>query len=200
MVKNDGLDRPSRDFARHSDFERGWYSQAPIPSSPPPSFEPPSIEIIATPGWSTLLGALSGGLGGIIMLIVAQGVLVLGHSSVDLVRGLGRAIAGDNGNVGDPRIVAILAAAAMGALLGAPLGFMTRRLLRIVPRVLFFTLLLPTLWLFLRALIIGKLAADKASALPFGPLVAGLVFYGVCVAVVTPPHIRLLRRRRPMPG
>lgn len=199
MVKNDGLDRPSRDFARHSDFERGWFSHAPIPSSPPPSIEPPSVEVIATPGWSTCLGALSGGLGGMIMLIVAQGVLALGHSSVDLVRGLGRVIAGDNGNLGDPRVVGILAAAMMGALLGAPLGFMTRRLLRVVPRMLFFTLLLPTLWLFLRALVIGKLAAGVASALPFGPLVAGLVVYGVCVAVVTPPYIRLVRLRRSLP-
>ena len=191
MTSNDGRDgRPSLEIARPSDFERGWFAQSPVPSWPPPSIAPPASVAIASAASSAGLGTLSGALGGVIMLIVTQSVLVVRHSNVDLVRGLGGMAAHALGAFSDPRVGGVVSAAVTGALLGAPLGFMARRLLRIVPRLLFFTLLLPILWLFVRALIIGKVAAGTAVELPFAPLLVGWVVYGICVAVVAPPRAR----------
>ena len=189
MTSNDGRDgRPSLEIARPSDFERGWFAQPPVPSRPPPSIAPPASVAIASAASSACLGTLSGALGGVIMLIVTQSVLGLRHPSLDLVRDLGGTAARALGAFSDPRVGGVVSAAVVGALLGAPLGFMARRLLRIVPRLLFFTLLLPMLWLFVRALVIGKMAAGVAGELPFAPLLVGWVAYGICLAVVVPPR------------
>jgi hypothetical protein len=122
------------------------------------------------------------------MIIVAQGILDDRHSSADVVRLLGRAEALAFVRFTDARVGGVLGAATIGAILGAPLGLMSRRLLRIVPRLLFFTLLMSALWLFVRALVIGKMAAELAVELPFGPLLVGFVMYAVCIAVVSPPR------------
>jgi hypothetical protein len=122
------------------------------------------------------------------MIIVSQSILDVRHSSIDVVRLLGRGAAHAFVNFADPRIGGILGAAAIGAMLGAPLGLMSRRLLRLVPRVLFFTLLVSALWIFFRALVIGKVAPELAAELPFGPLLVGSIMYGVCLAVVAPPR------------
>ena len=122
------------------------------------------------------------------MVIVAQSILSVQHSSVDLVRLLGRAEEMAFIRFADPRIGGILVAAAIGATLGAPLGLVTRRVLRRVPRLIFFTLLLSALWLFVRTLVLGKMAPDLAARLPFGPLLVGSIFYGACIALVPPPR------------
>ena len=124
------------------------------------------------------------------MIVVAQSVVAVRHSSVDLVRTLGDGAGHAFVRFADPRIAGIVSAAALGALLGAPLGFLTRRLLRIVPRLLFFTLLLSALWLFVRTLVLARIAGALAAELPFGPLLLGSVIYGACIAVVAPPHAR----------
>jgi hypothetical protein len=191
MTSNDGRDgRPSLEIARPSDFEKGWFAKSPVPSWPPPSIAPPESVAIASAASSTWLGTLSGALGGVIMLIVTQSVLAARHSSVDLVRDLGGTAAHALAAFSDPRVAGVVSAGVIGASLGAPLGFITRRLLRIVPRLLFFTLLLPMLWLFVRALVIGKMAPGVAVELPFAPLLIGWVVYGICIAVVAPPRAR----------
>ena len=189
MARSDGGDgRPSREFARPSDFENGWYAKPAVQSCYPPSMAPPPRDFGGHPGWSAWLGALTGGLGGVVMIIVAQSILAVRHSNIDVVRLLGRGAAHVFIRFADARIGGILGAAAIGAMLGAPLGLMTRRLLRIAPRLLFFTLLMSGLWLFVRTLVIEKMAAGLAGELPFGPLLVGSVAYGVCIAVAAPPR------------
>ena len=189
MVRSDGADgRPSREFARPSDFERGWYAQAPVQSHPP-TMRPPPPDFGGHPGWSAWLGALTGGLGGVVMIIVAQSILDVRRSNIDVVRLLGRGAEHVFVRFADARLGGIVVAAAIGAMLGAPLGLMTRRLLRIAPRLLFFTLLMPALWLFVRTLVIERLAAGLGSELPFGPLLFGSVVYGACIAIAAPPRV-----------
>jgi hypothetical protein len=190
MALGDGDDvRPSREIARPSNFEKGWFSQAPAHSWPPPSAPPLPPTPIGRPGWSASLGAIAGGLGGPLMVIVAQGILSVRHSGVDLVRLLGHAAAHVFVDLPDARLVGLASAAAVGALLGAPLGFLTRRLLRIVPRLVFFTLLSSALWLFVRTLVIGKMMPGLAAQLPFVPLLVGSVVYAVCIAIVLPARV-----------
>jgi hypothetical protein len=122
------------------------------------------------------------------MLIASQSILIVRHSNIDVVRLLGNAAAHAYVRFPDARIGGVLAAVALGAILGAPLGLLSRRLLRIVPRLLFFTLLSSALWLFVRALVIGKTAAWLAVELPFGPILIGSILYGACIAVVVPPR------------
>src|SRR4051794_36760755 len=176
--------RPSREFVRPSDFERGWFSRA---SVLPPTSLSADLRPIGQSGWSAWLGAISGGLGGLVMVIVAQGILDVRHSGIDIVRLLGRGATHSFVRFSDVRIGGLLCAAALGAVLGAPLGYLARRLLRIVPRLFFFTLLLPVFWLFVRTLVLGKLAPALATQLPFGPLLAGFIVYGACIGVVSPP-------------
>jgi hypothetical protein len=181
--------RPSREPGRPSDFDQQWYSQAPVPSWPPPSMRPPPAPV-GDPTSSIWLGAVSGGIGGVLMAIVAESILDFRHSGVDLVRALGRAASAAGVPSPGAQIGGVLCAAVLGAFLGAPLGFMARRLVRVPPRLVFFSLLLPVLWIFVQALVLGRVAAAWAARLPFGPLVIGAVVYGACLAVVPPSPAR----------
>ena len=137
-------------------------------------------------GWSLLLGFLSGGLGGIAMLSLAQHVLTLRGFNVDLAELLSSSRGFAAVQLGTARQEAFVGAGLIGAALGAPLGYLARRLVRLVPRVLFFALLTPILWTFVHACLLGTLAPEVARSLPFVPLVAGACAYALCMAIVPP--------------
>jgi hypothetical protein len=181
--------RPSRQPGRPSDFDQLWFSQPPVPSYPPLSVRPPPAPV-GDARSSIQQGAVSGGIGGILMGIVAQSILDFRHSEVDLLRALGRAATAAGVPSPGAQIGGLLCAGVLGALLGAPLGFMARRLLRVPLRLVFYSLLLPVLWIFVQALVLGRAAAPLAARLPFGPLVIGAIVYGACLAVVTPARAR----------
>src|SRR5687767_12257055 len=128
-------------------------------------------------GWSIVLGALGGALGGIAMLSLAQHLLTLQHHGLDLSELLSRSRALAAVELGSARQEAFIGAAGAGAALGALLGYLARRLVRIIPRVLFFGLLVPSLWTFAQACVMGMLAPGLARTLPFVPLVLGACAY-----------------------
>src|SRR5439155_7962119 len=99
-------------------------------------------------GSSLLYGAISGGIGGFLTVLAVQWILVLRHSSWNFVRAMGRAVAAAGLAGVDPRVAGLACATLGGAILGAGLGAMTRRLLKVLPRFVFFALFLPILWLF----------------------------------------------------
>jgi hypothetical protein len=173
-------------MGRHSNFERGWFATEVVHSVPPPSLAPPppAPEPVGLIGSSLRYGAISGAAGGVIMLLTVQLALSLPRSSIDAVRLLGGVSAELGITVGDPRLHGLVLATAAGAMLGAALGFVTRRLLRVLPRVLFFSLLMPMLWLFVQTAVLGRFA--PTLTLPFGPFAVGSLIYAVCLAIAVP--------------
>lgn len=161
-----------------------WYSQAPTHSVPPPSLRPPPPPI-GHPGWSLLLGSVAGALGGFVGLLAAQFAAFVGHSRFDFVaasRGVVKRVALGHEFVGSAFVLPVVA----GAVLGALLGFLSRRLLRVLPRLLFFSLLLPTISIFVYAIVMRRFAPTAANMLPFGPIAIASLVYGSFLAVVSP--------------
>jgi hypothetical protein len=166
-----------------------WYSDDPRYSVPPPSLQPPPPQPIGDPTWSTLLGAVAGGLGGFMMLLAAQFVAYMQHSKYDFVvlsASAAKRVAMGKVFPGQAFVLPVVC----GVVLGALLGYMSRRLIRVVPRLLFFGLLLPIITIFVHAFVIRRLAPGVAETLPFGPLAVGALVYGVFLAVVSPLRVR----------
>jgi hypothetical protein len=124
------------------------------------------------------------------MLSVAEHLLKLRHSSLDLYQMLSSPIARAHIELGGVRHEGLLAAILLGMVAGAPLGYLARRLVRVGPRLLFFALFMPTLWTFVQACVMAQLAPQLASMLPFGPLVLGALAYGTCLALIPPVRAR----------
>lgn len=136
-----------------------------------------------------MLGAFAGGLGGFVMLLAAQFVAYLGRSRFDFVLGSERLVARLVGGHVFPGAAFALPVVG-GTVMGALLGFLSRRLLRILPRLLFFCLFLPILLLFVQAIVIRRFAPALEQSVPLGPLAAGTVVYAIFVAVVSPIRLR----------
>jgi hypothetical protein len=132
-----------------------------------------------------MYGGISGGLGAFLMVLAVQALLFVRHARLDFVRWLGRGAGALGLGMIDPRVFGLAVATLAGAVLGALLGLVTRRLVRVVPRLVFFVLFPPVLLLFVQA-VAGKIAPWLAAELPFGPLLAGAVVYGTCIAIVLP--------------
>ena len=137
-----------------------------------------------------MLGALAGGLGGFTMLIVAQNILDFRHAQIDLVRMLGTAVARAGVHGASSQTLGLSCAGVLGAALGLPLGYLARRVLRVLPRLMFFSISMPVVWIFVQAFVIGRLSSALAKQLPFGPLLIGAVVYGGCVAALRPIRAR----------
>src|SRR5262249_29765428 len=75
-------------------------------------------------------------------------------------------------------------AAALGAVVGAVLGRSTWRVGRVVPRILFFSILVPTISLFAQVFLIGRMQRDAAAALPAGPFLVGSLVYALGLALL----------------
>jgi len=181
-------------MARRSDFEHHWFSQDPVPSWPPPSVRPPPPPIGAG-SWALGLGALSGCIGGFLWIVVAQCVLDYRHARLDVVRGFGALAARAVATPLNPQLGGLVGAALIGAVLGAPLGYLSRRLLRIVPRLLFFSLLLSAAWILVQGLVLRRLGGSLGGQIPFGPLLVGCLAYSACLAGVVPLRARAVPGR-----
>ena len=83
-----------------------------------------------------------------------------------------------------PEVVGLGLAVAIGTVLGAILGRATWRVTRVAPRVIFFAILVPTVWLFAQVFLIGHLSRDSVSAVPFVPFLVGSLAYALFVAVI----------------
>lgn len=141
-------------------------------------------------GWSIFFGVIAGALGGMAMLSVSEQLLHHQHSALDLATLLGTKGALAKLWLASDRQAGFAVAAALGAVVGAPLGYLARRLLRIVPRLLFFVLFAPILWTFVQACLMTQLAPWLAANLPFLPLAVGALAYGACIALIPPIRAR----------
>ena len=171
--------------------EEKWFSKAPIHSELPPSLRPPPPPI-GRPGSAILLGAISGSLGGVMMLFSAQLFAFTAHRHVDFVS-MATGVSERLLHVTGVPQAGLVLAAVLGGLLGALFGYLARRLVRVPARLVFFGALTPLLWTFTQGFVIGHLAPDLARALPFFPLAGGAFVFGICIAVVPPPSERWVR-------
>lgn len=159
----------------------GSEQQAP-PSSHGPSLAPPPR--VGRLTLSAAFGLIAGGVGGAAMVGVAQGLAHLEHVPTAFLSALTPAALR---GLGPAQAPALVAAALAGAVVGLPLGLLTRRLLRLLPRVLFFALFMAAAWIGIQALIIPHVAPALSQHLPFLPLCAGAIAYGLCLALARPP-------------
>lgn len=119
------------------------------------------------------------------MLLAAQFIAFVQHSGYDFVALSGSAakrVAMGRAFPGQAFVLPVVA----GIALGVVLGFLSRRLLRVVPRLMFFGLLLPIVWIFVHAIVLRRLAPGVAQSLPFAPAAVGAFVYGTFLAVVAP--------------
>lgn len=146
---------------------------------PPPS--EPSV------GWALGLGFVGGSVGGVAMIFIAAEIARRLRFDPDLVRAIGRAahLSGE-----DPLTATIALAVGVGGLTGLALGAALRHAGRLIARVLAGVILAAALWTFVHAFVL-KAFAPRLGALPFGPMVAGAVAYGLCVAMLRPPKKRV---------
>lgn len=138
--------------------------------------------------YSMLLGGVAGSFGGAAMMLVARAMLFRSGSSLDPATALGERVhlAGS-----PPEVVGLGLAVAIGAVIGVVLGRSTWRVTRVVPRILFFSILMPIVWLFAQVFLIGHMSRDHVSAVPFVPFLVGSLAYAFFVAVI--PAIRRSR-------
>lgn len=136
-------------------------------------------------------GLVCGAAGGVVMVLASAAVAQRYHANADVQGAIGRALGSLGGR--DPNLAALVLAAAVGALLGAVFGRMTRRLFKIPARMFFGAVLAPVLWLLIHAFVLLRFAPRMAEALPVGSMCIGALVYGLCVSVI-PPFDR--RRRK----
>jgi hypothetical protein len=180
-----GVFSPSEPPLRES-----WFTKTGAPPPPAPEPEesiPPPPPPEGDPTWAVIVGAATGAIGGAAMLIIAGEVARRFRPDIDVIRTFGRA-AHALGN--DPFIAGFILAVGVGAALGALLGTLMRHLLRIRARMLAAGILAPVLWTLLHAFVL-KPFSPGLGALPFGPLAAGALAYGLCIAIVPPMRKRI---------
>ncbi len=185
------LHRRFDDFALDAPMDAHWFSAPAHAAAVHPYAERRApARPIGHAGWAMLFGAISGALGGLAMLKAADPVLAMQHSGSNLTHMLSVSVAHLNLGVGAAHQQALAAVMATGALAGALFGFLARRLLRIAPRLLFFWLLAPIVWIFVQACVMSRVAPHLTTSLPLVPLLVGALAYGTCVALVPPRRAR----------
>lgn len=187
------LQRPFDDFALDAPMDAHWFSapaRAHAASAQPYMERRAPARPIGHAGWSILFGAVTGAIGGLAMLKAADQVLVMQHSGLNLTQMLSASVVHLNLGVGAAHEQALAAVMATGALAGGFFGFLARRLLRIAPRLLFFWLLAPIVWIFVQACVMSRLAPHLTTSLPIVPLLVGALAFGTCVALVPPVRAR----------
>ena len=166
-----------------------WFDRQPPQSGENFSIPPPPPVPMGHPVWSAVASMIAGAAGGIAALAAADYVARRMRIDADVTAIVGGALRRFSSL--DARPAGMLLAVLTGAALGALFGRVTRRLFRIVPRILFAVLLLPAIWLLVHTLVLGRFAPTFAHALPFLPMLGGMVAYAACVGVVPP-----IRRKR----
>jgi hypothetical protein len=142
--------------------------------------------------WSALTGVLGGALGGVAMIAAAEGISRWRHFGIDYVGLAGSAARQFPGFTGDATSGALFAAFT-GAMLGGGIGWLARRATRVLPRLIFFSILMPALWVLLQAFVIQPLSPWMRTV-PALPLLGGALVYGLFLTFALP-----IVRKRELP-
>jgi hypothetical protein len=125
-------------------------------------------------------GAIAGALGGAMMLATSDALLAPARS---LAFEMGRALVG--GSPGRPWIVGtgFVIAMTAGAVLGILFGVVARHLRRFAPTLVWSLLFFPAAWTAFHAYVLGL-------SLPYLPLAAGALAFGLCASLQVPLRVR----------
>jgi hypothetical protein len=127
------------------------------------------------------LGAVGGAIGGALMLLVSRTLLASQHAAFDPAVRFGEKVGRWIPDV-PPEALGLAMSVVIGAAVGALLGRFTWRVRRLIPRVLFFSILLPTAWIAVHVVLVGHMDRAQIAAVPFSPFLVGSLLYGLCVA------------------
>jgi hypothetical protein len=136
---------------------------------------PPS-RLAGDPTWSSVAGAIGGGIAATVFLYTG---MIIGVPAVESLR---------------PELAAAIVTT--GVVMGAVFGRITRRLRRLFARVAFGAIEAVSLWLVLYAFVLLRYLPASAAAIPFGVTAAAVLLYGACVGAVPPMRVRYERGRR----
>jgi len=143
--------------------------------------------------WSALTGVLGGALGGVAMIAAAEGISRFRHVGVDYFALAGSAAKQFPGFSGDTTS-GVLFASFAGAMIGGGIAWLARRATRVLPRLLFFAVLMPAMWVLLQAFVIQPLSPWMRTV-PALPLLGGALVYGLFLTFSLPIVHRLEQPR-----
>ncbi len=83
-----------------------------------------------------------------------------------------------------------IAALALGSIIGALFGTVTRRLRQLAPLMAFGITLSTAVWLVVHALVLPRVAPWLAKSIPFAPMAIGAMFFGIVAAMQLPLRTR----------
>jgi hypothetical protein len=151
-----------------------WFEQAVRVSAPPSerSSALPAAMPAGDPVWSVVLGAIAGAIGGFVFAFIVGGSRALAH--------------------GEALGATVLVGAAMGALFGR----VTRRLLRVVPRMIVGASLASATWLTAYAFVLMRFEPHWARALPIATSILAALACGACMGALPPIGVRDERGKR----
>jgi hypothetical protein len=86
--------------------------------------------------------------------------------------------------------------AVVAVVLGAAFGRVTRRLTRVLPRILFGAVAAVTLCLVFYAFVLARVAPGAAASIPFGTSALGALLYGACIGAMPLLKTRSERGRK----
>jgi hypothetical protein len=135
------------------------------------------------------LGTLGGAFGGAAMLLVARAMILHRGGPSDPAISLGEHVPLQSSV--PPQVVGLAVAVICGALLGALLGRSTWRVTRVAPRLLFFSILVPVVWLCAQVVIVARMNPASAAAVPFVPFLVGSLAFAAFIAIL--PAVRRAR-------
>jgi|SRR5580658_5695798 hypothetical protein len=162
-----------KDRSQHDDWFRP--SVPPAPPSEDPGGLPPA-RLAGDPLWSAVSGALGGAIGTSAVALAGRWLQVPLALRVPSEQ--------------------IALAVVGGVAVGAVFGRLTRRLVRIVPRVVFGAIAAGAVWLLLYALVFGRFAPHLAHAISFQDSTLGATLYGAFTGAIPPIRTRGERGRR----
>jgi hypothetical protein len=181
---------------RSAGASHAWRSERASPRTP--DVDPTNLQrdLASEARWATLFGAFGGAVGAAVMLVTTQAVLNFEHSALDVDALTGVAVQRLLPTIATrDDLVGVAVAIILGAFFGGLLGRLTWRPTRALPRIVFLSILLPAVWLFTQAFVIGRLSRAGAAVVPWVPFMLGTLAYALCVAVAAS-----LRPRRTRPG
>ena len=165
-----------------------------------PALQPPDDRLPGLKKPSMLAGALAGALGGLAALAVSDGAVDRARLMDHVHIALGDVVPAASLRPFAVRAVVVVAVV-LGALGGAGIGRLTRRLVPLVGRLVFCAIFVPAVWTALYTFVLMRSSPALISHVAFIPSVLGALAYGVFVAFGRsragrePPTFPLVRRR-----
>jgi len=152
----------------------------------------PEMVVVRKPGEMSApaAGAITGAVGGAVMLAVATLVARRNGHPIDVASTIGEAVTGNVLFGTIAFVVGVGVTLAVGAGIGAFFAWITRRLRQLAPLMLFGLLLTSATWIVLHALALRHFVPWLAHALPMAPMTIAAAVFGIVLSLELPLRTR----------